>query len=66
MALQVSEIIGPLMAAVIFNAFLFGICVTQSVTYATSRFKDPVTIRHDFDQLIYDISRMDDNEFLNT
>ena len=33
-------IIGPLLIGVIVNAFVFGICIVQLMTYSSSGFKD--------------------------
>jgi hypothetical protein len=40
MPLQVSYIVGPLIASVVFNAFLFGIYIMQFITYLRSGFGD--------------------------
>jgi hypothetical protein len=50
MDLHVSYIVGPLLAAAVFNAFLFGICVMQLINYLalSPGFKDGWIIRDNF------------------
>jgi hypothetical protein len=50
MDLQVSYIVGPLLAAIVFNTFLFGTCVMQLISYIASEFKDRWIIRHNLNQ----------------
>lgn len=44
-ALEVSSILGPIVAGVVLNAFIFGICIMQLSIYFTCGFKDRLGVR---------------------